>query len=138
MNRKILVTICLWATGLAAPLTLNAAVLQELPPQAAQAGNEIPTNMIDVLTQKLALSDDQRNQIEPIITDRRAKLTALREDTSMHRFQRMRQAKKIVQDSDKKINAILNPDQQKKYAELEEQMRQKMRERMQQGQNGAN
>ena len=94
--------------------------------------------MIDVLTQKLALSDDQRNQIEPIITDRRAKLTALREDTSMHRFQRMRQAKKIVQDSDKKINAILNPDQQKKYAELEEQMRQKMRERMQQGQNGAN
>jgi periplasmic protein CpxP/Spy len=141
MNRKMLVSTCLLAVGLTAPLALHAAILQDPPPQDAQAapaGNELPTNMIDVLSQKLALSDDQKNQIEPILTDRRAKLTALMQDTSMRRFQRMRQAKKIMEDSDKKINPILTPDQQKKYAELEQQMRDKMRERMQQGQGGTN
>ncbi len=141
MNRNLLLTACLLACGLTAPLALHGSILQDSPQQdaqPAQSGNEASARMIDVLAQKLALSDDQKNQIEPILSDRRAKLGALRQDTSTRRFKKMREAKKIMQDSDKKINAILTPDQQKEYAQLEEQMREKMRERMQQKQSGTN
>ncbi|HEX7729868.1 MAG TPA: hypothetical protein VF392_12575 [Terracidiphilus sp.] len=133
MNRYTLLAATLFVFGLTAPLALHA---QEPAAQDPPAAAETPNSMIDVLAQKLALSDDQKTQIEPILSDRRAKMSALRNDQSMRRYQRMRQAKQIMEESDKKINAILTPDQQKQYAELEKQMREKARQRIQQGQGG--
>jgi periplasmic protein CpxP/Spy len=135
MNRRTILAATLFVFGLAAQLALHA---QEAAAQDQPAAAETPTSMIDALAQKLALSDDQKTQIEPILNDRRAKMTVLRNDQSMRRYQRMRQAKQIMEESDKKINAILTPDQQKQYAELEKQMREKARQRMQQGQGGLN
>ena len=75
------------------------------------------------------LSDDQKAQIKPIIADRQQKMQALRSDTSLRRGQKGRQMKSIMEDSDKKINAILTADQQKQYAELKQQMKERRQAR---------
>ena len=138
MNHRTIIAAALLVFGLTAPLALHAAAVPQDPPDQAAAGMPSPADVADTLQQKLGLSDDQKGQIEPILADRRSKIMALRNDQSMRRFQRMRQAKQVMDDSDRRINAILTPDQQKKYAELEKQMRDTMRQRMQQGGGGLN
>ena len=39
--------------------------------------------------------------------------------------------KSVLDDSDKKINAVLNDQQKEQYAQIEQQMREQIRERMQ-------
>jgi len=90
-----------------------------------------PYGVVDMLAAKLDLTEDQKTQIKPIITDRQQKLRGLREDTSSRPMQRMRKAKKIMEDSDKKIEPILNDQQKQQYAQIKEQMKQQARARMQ-------
>ena len=90
-----------------------------------------PDEVVQTLGEKLNLTDDQKEQIKPIIADRQQKLQALRSDTSGRRRQKARQAKSILEESDKKIKAILTPDQQKQYAEMEQQMKERRQERRQ-------
>jgi Spy/CpxP family protein refolding chaperone len=79
----------------------------------------------------LNLTDSQKEQLKPIIQDRQEKMQALRSDTSLRRGQRARKMKGILEDSDKKIKAILTPDQQKLYEAMEQQMRERRKERRQ-------
>jgi Spy/CpxP family protein refolding chaperone len=90
-----------------------------------------PDEMVDVLGSKLNLSDDQKAQIKPIIEERRQKLQALRSDTSMRPFPKKRKMKSIFDESDKKIKAVLNDEQKKQYAQIEQQMREEIKERVQ-------
>jgi hypothetical protein len=90
-----------------------------------------PDEVVNTLAAKLNLSDDQKTQITPIIADRQQKLQSLRSDTSMRPMQRMRKMKGIFDDSDKKIEAVLNGQQKQQYIQMEQRMRQQMRERMQ-------
>jgi Spy/CpxP family protein refolding chaperone len=89
-----------------------------------------PDEVVQKLGEKLNLTEDQKQQIKPIIADRQQKLQALRSDTGRRR-QKAREAKSILEDSDKKIKAILTPDQQKQYAELEQQMKERRQEQRQ-------
>lgn len=106
---------------------------QDAPADNAVAAMPSPDQVVALMDQKMQLSDDQKNQLTPIIAGRQQQLKSLHADPSMRRFQKMRAAKKILDDSDKKINAILTPDQQKIYAEMEQQMRDQMKSRMQNG-----
>ena len=102
--------------------------------QAAAAGAQkmpSPDEVVDRLGSKLNLSEDQKAQIKPILVDRRQKLAELQSDGSMRRGKKAREMKSIVEESDKKINALLNDDQKKQYAEIEQQMREQMKARMQ-------
>ena len=110
--------------GMAAP-----AYGQEAAPGAKQMPS--PDEVVDRLGSKLNLSEDEKAQIKPIIVDRREKLAALQSDGSMRRRKKAREMKSIVEASDKKINALLNDDQKKQYAEIEQQMREQMKARMQ-------
>jgi Spy/CpxP family protein refolding chaperone len=102
------------------------------PAPAPQAEHKLtPEKVVSMLDSKLALSDDQKNKITPIIADRQEKMRALRSDTSLRPMQRRRKAKEIMSDSDQKIKAVLTPDQQQKYAEMEQQMRDEAKERRQ-------
>lgn len=90
-----------------------------------------PDDVVQKLGEKLNLSDGQQAQIKPIIADRQQKLQALRPDTSMRGRQKAREAKSILDDSDKKTKAILTPDQQKQYADSEQQIKDRWQERRQ-------
>jgi len=137
MNRRILVTI------LGAALVAPAApcVMAQQDESQAPAGAQAPdqqagsaqrpnqARMLEMLAKRLSLTDDQKSQIAPILADRRAQIQALRSDPSLRRMQRGREAKKIREESDKKIDAILTMEQRKQYAEMEQEMRDRMRER---------
>lgn len=87
-----------------------------------------PEEVVAKMDSQLSLSDDQKAKITPIIAERQEKLKALA-DSSGHRRKKGREARSIISDSDKKIEALLNDDQKKKYEEMEQQRREEARER---------
>ena len=108
-----------------------------LPPatstlQTPAATAPTPDQVLRFYDAKLTLSDDQKAQLRPIIADRQQKLQDLRTNTSGRPRERLKKLKAIEDSSDAKINAVLTPDQQKKYAELEAQMKEQAKERRQQ------
>jgi len=50
-------------------------------------------------------------------------------------LKRRRELREIVSESDKQINALLTPEQQKQYAEIEKQLHEELKQRMRERQN---
>ena len=105
------------------------------PPVQAQPGASMPErtpeDIVNRLAAKLNLSADQKAQILPIIIERQQKLAAVRAEASDRPFMKSRKMKVAFAESDKKINTILDDQQKQQYLELEKQMRQEMKQRMQ-------
>ncbi len=132
MKKVLLTAIVNGALTMGLAMASIPARAQDQDTQSAGARQKMsPDDVVEKLSEKLNLSDDQKAQIKPIIADRQQKMQALRADTSMRRRQKARQMKEIFENSDKKIKAILTPDQQKQYAELEQQMKEQVKERRQ-------
>jgi Spy/CpxP family protein refolding chaperone len=133
MKKAMLSSLVAMGLLLTAGTFLSSAVAQDQSGSSAPAKMQPPSpdEVVDTLAAKLNLSDDQKTQIKPIIADRQQKLQTLRSDTSMRPMQKMRKMKGIFDDSDKKIEAVLNDQQKQQYIQMEQQMRQEMRERMQ-------
>lgn len=89
-----------------------------------------PDEVVSILTSKLALTDEQAHSIAPIIADRQQQIKAILGDSSSGKMTQRRLARKVFEDSDGKINAILTPQQRDGYAAFEKQMREQMRQRM--------
>jgi Spy/CpxP family protein refolding chaperone len=77
---------------------------------------------------QLSLSDDQKAKITPIIADRQEKLKALAESSGRRR-KKAREMRSIMEDSDKKIEALLTNEQKTKYEQMEQERREQARER---------
>ncbi len=97
--------------------------------QAERPAQRSPEQVVERLAAKLDLTQDQKQQITPIIAERQEKMKALRSDTSLRKHQRSRKMKSVMEESDKMINKVLNEQQRKQYAELKKQMRDEMKER---------
>jgi Spy/CpxP family protein refolding chaperone len=130
------------ATGLA--LGSAAAFAQQdspAPPDSAAAAQQggghrqppTPDEQVARMTKRYNLSADQQAQIKPIVADQQQKMMALRGDSSMSRDDKMAKMKSIHEDSNTKIQAILNDTQKQQFA----QDQQKMQERMMQRGGGA-
>ena len=143
----------LMLTALASALTCAAGSLfaqDQAPPPAPEPqeqsggvqgqmrrGPMDPDAQAAAMQRRLSLSDDQVTQIKPILADRQQQVMALRDDTSMAQADKMAKMRSIMQDSDDKIKALLNDDQKVKYEAMEQQMRNRMRERWQQRRQGS-
>lgn len=103
--------------------------------QGERGAQITPEQVVERLAAKLDLTGDQKQQITPIIAERQEKMKALRSDTSLRKYQRGRKMKSVMEESDEKINKVLNEQQRKQYAELKKQMREEMKERR--GQRGS-
>jgi len=90
-----------------------------------------PEAIVNRLGARLNLSADQKAQLLPIIAERQQKLAAIRADTAARPYVKSRKAKAAFEESDKKINAVLDEPQKQQYLELEKQMRLEMKQRMQ-------
>ncbi|HEY0162526.1 MAG TPA: hypothetical protein VGB69_07615 [Edaphobacter sp.] len=97
-----------------------------------RGGCPSPEETVTRMSSKLNLSDDQKNQILPIITNRQAQMKALMGDDSGRRMQKARKARSIMSESDQKIEAVLTSEQKKTYEQMKEEMREQVRSRMQQ------
>ena len=129
---------------LATGLTLGSAAAfaqqdSPAPPDAAQQGGyghrqpPTPDEQVARMTKRYNLSADQQAQIKPIIADQQQKMMALRGDSSLSRDDKMAKMKSIHEDSNTKIQAVLNDTQKAQFA----QDQQKMQERMMQRGGGA-
>lgn len=85
------------------------------------------------LTQVLSLTPDQQAQVKTLLEERRAKMQALRESGTQPTFD---QVAAIRQDTNAKINALLNDDQKAKFAAWRQQRMDRWRGQGDQGGQG--
>jgi protein CpxP len=85
------------------------------------------------LTKELNLTKEQQEKIKPILENEMKEMRTIREDSSLTPEQKHEKTKAIRQTTKEAINKILTPEQQKKYAEMQENAREKMGERRGEG-----
>ena len=115
-----------------------AVVLTALAPAVLPAGAQAtssqpreltPDQVLQRYDRQLTLTPEQKAKLRPVIADRQQAVAALRADTTSTPHDKLVRLQQLRADSTKRINEILTPDQQKKYAALEAEERQKMQER---------
>lgn len=79
------------------------------------------------LAKQLGLSDGQRAQIEPILASRTQQMESLRADNSLEPRDRRAKARDIMQDSNAKIEAVLNDSQKQQFEQMLAQRREHRR-----------
>ncbi len=91
-----------------------------------------PDAQANHLTKKLKLSADQENQIKPILADREQQMQALHQNQSMSQQDRAAKAKSLRDDSNTKIEAVLNDTQKQKFEQMQAKRQQRWQEHQQQ------
>ncbi len=92
-----------------------------------QAGNRIRErfqNRLTVLAEQLNLTDAQKTAISPILATEANDIKAVMQDNSLSKEQKQTKISGIREASDTKINALLTPEQQAKWAKLKEHAKQ--------------
>jgi hypothetical protein len=87
--------------------------------------------VVSRLQTKLSLTAEQTSALTPIIASRQERLKGVLSDSSARPLKRRRELRAIVAESDKQINALLSPAQQKEYAQIEKQLHEELKQRMQ-------
>ena len=126
----------LFTLALGGALTLGvtgATLAQEPaapPPDQTQGGpgaggprHMDPNRQLEHMTKELDLTADQQSQIKPVLMDRQQKMQALFQDQSMSQEDRRAKARSIVEDSNSKIESVLNDQQKQKFAAMQQRMR---------------
>jgi hypothetical protein len=83
----------------------------------------------DDFADKLGLTEQQRQQIIPILKEEVPKLQALKNDASLSGADKVRQLREIGAAVDAKVTPLLNPEQQKKFQEMRERLRRRILEK---------
>jgi hypothetical protein len=125
--------VMLMASAAANPAAIAAGAdpQQESSPMPAETGTvgHSANDVLNMLSQRLSLSDDQKSKVLPILVERRQKIREVLADSTLRRRQRMGEISGILEDSDKRINALLSADQQKTYAVIEQETKAKLQAR---------
>jgi Spy/CpxP family protein refolding chaperone len=79
-------------------------------------------DMLERLTKALDLTPEEVTQIKPILETQRTQMQAIRADTTLTQQDKMAKAKDVHEATTTQINAILTPEQQAKYAEMQQKM----------------
>lgn len=96
--------------------------------QDAQGGapgmhGDHPGRRMDWLAKQLNLTDDQKTKLQPIFENEASQMRAVRDDTSLNPDQRRAKMKQIRESTRPQIDAVLTPEQQQKFQQLQEQRR---------------
>ncbi len=122
--------------ALAAPQTQDPAQAQNAAPQANQSQpnqerhwqKPDPNRQVRMLTKRLNLTQDQQNQILPILTARQQQMESIFSDASLSKKDRHEKMTAVREQSESQLETVLNDTQKAQY----EQMRQQQRDRRQQ------
>jgi hypothetical protein len=88
------------------------------------------TAMINQFSVELGLTEQQKQQIVPILKQAAPQLEALKKKTSLKPLQKIEQLKQIADSVDSKITPLLNPDQQQKFQAIRDEHRRELIEKM--------
>ncbi len=81
------------------------------------------------LTKKLNLSEDQKAKVKTIFLDQAAAMTKIRTESKDDKAGAMAKMKALNEENDVKINALLNDDQKKAFAEWQTERKDRMKNR---------
>lgn len=102
-------------------VVLSACLLlggqKALAPQAAPATRHAATGAdahLQMLSQKLNLTDDQKAELKPLLQAQEQQLKAVYGDTSLSQEQKAAKKKALHESFLEQINAVLTPEQQAK------------------------
>ena len=99
----------------------------EIIPAPQIAANPL-TALSNQFSIELGLTEQQRREIVPVLQQEMKQLGGLKTDTKLSGLQKLEELKKLSVSFDEKISPLLNPDQQKKFKAMREQMRLRMLE----------
>ena len=106
---------------------------QGAPSQPMHRGPMDPQHEMQHMTKALNLSSDQQSQIMPILQNRSDQMMQMHQDTSMSQSDRMAKMKAMDQDSNAKVEAVLNDQQKAKYEKMMARRRKHMHQMRQDG-----
>lgn len=92
-----------------------------------------PEQRADRMAKALNLSDDQKSKVLDILNGEQKQMSDLRADTSLSQQDRRSKMREMREGTASQIRALLNSDQQQKY----DQMQQRMKERMEHNRRGS-
>ncbi len=105
---------------LSLPTTFQAFVLGAQV--STQPHARSPEQVVEMYDARLSLTPDQKQKLKLIVAERQEKMQKLKSDTGMRQRDKAIRMKETMQSSDTRINAVLNADQRKKYAAMEDEM----------------
>ena len=88
------------------------------------------TALINQLSIELGLTEQQKEQIVPILKEEAQQLANLNKDTSLKPTENLEQLKRIGGAIDSRISPLLNADQQQKFQAIREQVRRRLSEEL--------
>lgn len=91
-------------------------------------GPPSPEQELAHMTKALDLTGDQQTQLKPILQNRRDQLQQLRQDSNTLRPEKYAKMKAMDEESNSKVEAILNPEQKTKYESMVAKRRQQREE----------
>ena len=97
----------------------GAAKTEQIAP-GAQKKRPDPLLRLD---KALTLTDEQKTKIKPILEEQAKQMKALRENAGEDRKGVVAQARKLTEEFNAKIKALLTPEQQTKFAQMLEKQR---------------
>lgn len=118
-------------------MLLPCAVAQEAPsndqqPAASEHAHAHahmdPAKRASMLAKRLNLNSDQQSKVEDVLKSEQSQMEGLHSDTSLSKEDRRSKMMDIHKSSSDQIRGLLDPDQQKKWDEMQS----KQQERMQQ------
>ncbi|MFN8642242.1 MAG: DUF3604 domain-containing protein [Candidatus Binatia bacterium] len=91
------------------------------------------TEVSNQFSLELGLTEQQRQQIVPLLQQELKELAALKTNTALSSLQKIEQLRQLGQSFDQKISPLLNAEQQPKFQAMRNEMRRKIIEQMASG-----
>ena len=88
------------------------------------------TEVVNQFSITLGLTEQQRQQVIPILKEELKQLEALKKDASLSAVRKVKRVREIGNSIDERSTPLINPEQQQKFQALREQMRRHMIEEM--------
>ena len=98
----------------------------EMKADAHENRQEFAEKHIERISEKLSLTGQQKKDITPIIESEMKEMRAVTSNESLAKEQKWKKIDAIHQTTKERLSKILTPEQQKKYAEMENQAHERM------------
>lgn len=111
-----------------APQTSASTPQQGKSAMAGHPDAMSPEAHLQMLSEKLNLTDDQTAKLKPILEDQAQQMKAVHDDTSLSQEQRKAKKKALHESFHDQINGVLTPEQQAKWKQMKPETMEKHKE----------
>jgi len=126
-----------WSTLIVSIVVATALLLSgqtypapQTPPQGQEKMGATSSQEahLQMLSEKLNLTEDQKAKLKPILQDQAQQLRALRDDPSLSPEQKSAKKKIVRELTHDQINSVLTPEQQDKFKQMKQDAMEKHQE----------